>query len=115
MNARAAAILIILQAAGRLTAGIFPCDAGCPATDPSFGQTVHNLAAMVSGLLGLIFLLLLFANITTRHYDAAATRHAALGHHPFWRPPTPAASEHVLSRIPGGGPGGAQAVVSPCP
>lgn len=30
--------------------------------------------------------------------DAPGVRHVALGHHPFWRPPTPETAEEVLAR-----------------
>lgn len=36
---------------------------------------------------------------------AARTRHSGLGHHPFWRPPTPAMAEEVLSQLFGPSPG----------
>ena len=96
--ARAAAVLITIYGAGRVTAGMFPCDAGCPTTNPSFSQVVHNIAALISGftlpaaalvwffhlrktgrsgplawyslasgILALMFLLLLIINVSTRH------------------------------------------------
>ncbi len=49
-TAVAAAVLVIIHGAGRVVAGIFPCDTGCPMTNPSFSQTVHNIAGMINGL-----------------------------------------------------------------
>ena len=44
------AILLIIHGVGRLTAGMFPCDPGCPASGSSVNQAVHNAAAMMNGL-----------------------------------------------------------------
>ena len=45
----AVAGLLIIHAAGRLTAGMFPCDPGCPVRG-SISQAVHNASAMMNGL-----------------------------------------------------------------
>jgi len=44
------AVFLIIHGVGRLTAGIFPCDPGCPASGSSVSQAVHNAAAMMNGL-----------------------------------------------------------------
>jgi hypothetical membrane protein len=44
------AILLIIHGAGRLMAGAFPCDPGCPAPGSSVNQVVHNAAAMLNGI-----------------------------------------------------------------
>lgn len=44
------AILLIIHGAGRVTAGIFPCDPGCPLTSSSLSQTVHNAAGIMNGV-----------------------------------------------------------------
>ncbi len=44
------AVLIIIHGAGRLTAGMFPCDPGCPVHAASVSQTVHNASAMLNGV-----------------------------------------------------------------
>ena len=41
--------------------------------------------------------LLLFPPFAVIDLAAAQPRHAALGHFPRWRPPTPAMAEHVLT------------------
>ncbi len=41
------AALLIIHAAGRLTAGTFPCDPGCPVPGSSVSQVVHNAAGMI--------------------------------------------------------------------
>jgi hypothetical membrane protein len=43
-------VLLVIHGLGRVTAGVFPCDAGCPMTGASFSQTMHNSAALVNGL-----------------------------------------------------------------
>lgn len=46
-----AAVLVITNGLGRLVAGIFPCDAGCPIMDArSVSQTIHNCAGLLTGL-----------------------------------------------------------------
>lgn len=42
------AALLIIHGAGRLTAGTFPCDPGCPVPGSSVSQVVHNAAGMLS-------------------------------------------------------------------
>jgi hypothetical protein len=44
------AVLLILHGVGRLTAGMFPCDPGCPVSGASVSQAVHNAAALMNGL-----------------------------------------------------------------
>ena len=95
---RVVAIFLVIHGAGRLTAGIFPCDPGCPASASSVSQAVHNAAAMMNGLTllaaavfcsirmwkngrnrfasyslasaiaGAAFLVLMFMDVTTRTY-----------------------------------------------
>jgi hypothetical protein len=48
---------------------------------------------------GVAALLLLFPPFMVIDRAAAGTRHAALGHHPSWRPPTADQAERVLSAI----------------
>lgn len=91
-------VLLIINGAARVTAGIFPCDPGCPVTSSSVSQVVHNAAAMVNGVtlpsaalfcsfrlwktghnrfafysllsatIGMLFLLLMLMNATTRNH-----------------------------------------------
>lgn len=42
--------LLIIHGVGRITAGVFPCDAGCPVISTSTSQAVHNAAAILNGL-----------------------------------------------------------------
>jgi hypothetical protein len=44
------AVVLIVHGVGRLIAGVFPCDPGCPASGSSVSQAVHNAAAMMNGL-----------------------------------------------------------------
>jgi hypothetical membrane protein len=44
------ALLLVIHGIGRVTAGVFPCDAGCPAAGASFSQMMHNGAAAVNAL-----------------------------------------------------------------
>ena len=90
--------VLIIHGVGRLTAGMFPCDPGCPASGASVSQAVHNAAAMMNGLTlvaaavfcsvrmwrigrnrfalyslasavaGAAFLVLMFMDVTTRTY-----------------------------------------------
>jgi hypothetical protein len=92
------AVFLIIHGVGRLTAGMFPCDPGCPASGSSVSQAVHNAAAMMNGLTllaaavfcsvrmwrigrnrfafyslasaiaGAAFLVLMFMDVTTRTY-----------------------------------------------
>jgi hypothetical membrane protein len=92
------AALLIIHGVGRVTAGMFPCDPGCPAPGASVSQAVHNAAAMVNGLsvpaaafvcsvrlwkigrsrfaayslvsaiVGTVFLVLMVMNLTTRSH-----------------------------------------------
>ncbi|MCX6552594.1 MAG: DUF998 domain-containing protein [Acidobacteria bacterium] len=92
------AVVLIIHGVGRLTAGVFPCDPGCPASGASVSQAVHNAAAMMNGLTllaaavfcavrmwrigrngfalyslvsaiaGSAFLVLMFMDVTTRTY-----------------------------------------------
>jgi hypothetical membrane protein len=48
---RPVAVLVIVHGAARLTAGIFPCDAGCPMPGSSVSQVVHNIAGMLNGII----------------------------------------------------------------
>jgi hypothetical membrane protein len=45
------ALLLIIHGVARVTAGVFPCDPGCPAPGTSVSQEVHNAAAMVNALI----------------------------------------------------------------
>lgn len=46
-----AAVLVITNGLGKLVAGIFPCDAGCPMmVARSVSQTIHNWVALLAGL-----------------------------------------------------------------
>lgn len=95
---RLVAVLLIIHGVGRLTAGMFPCDPGCPVSGSSVSQAVHNAAAMTNGLTllaaavlcsvhmwrigrnrfalyslasataGAVFLALMFMDVTTRTY-----------------------------------------------
>lgn len=95
---RSVGVLLIIHGVGRITAGIFPCDPGCPMVSPSVSQAVHNASAMVNGVTlaaaaffcsfrmwrigrngfafyslvsaigGTVFLALLFMDLTTRSY-----------------------------------------------
>ena len=47
---RLVAVLLIIHGVGRLTAGMFPCDPGCPVSGCSVSQAVHNVAAMINGV-----------------------------------------------------------------
>ena len=92
------AVLLIIHGTGRLMAGIFPCDPGCPVTSPSVSQAVHNAAGIMNGLtlpavalfcsfrqrkigcngfaffsllsatIGMLFLVLMVINATTRNH-----------------------------------------------
>jgi hypothetical membrane protein len=42
------AALLIVHGVGRLTAGTFPCDPGCPVPGSSLSQVVHNVAGMLN-------------------------------------------------------------------
>ena len=44
------AVLILVHGAGRLTAGMFPCDPGCPVPAASASQVIHNTAGLANGL-----------------------------------------------------------------
>lgn len=59
---------------------------------------MHRLRNAVT-VIGVVLLLwlLLFPPFAVIDLAAAQPRHAALGHHPRWRPPTPALAEHVLT------------------
>jgi hypothetical protein len=46
----AIAALVISHGLGRIIAGAFPCDPGCPMTGGSISQSVHNITALVNGL-----------------------------------------------------------------
>jgi hypothetical protein len=46
----AVAALIIIHGLGRIVAGAFPCDHGCPMSGGTLSQSVHNVSAMVNGL-----------------------------------------------------------------
>jgi hypothetical protein len=59
--------------------------------------------------LAVVVAVLLFPPFMVIDRAAAETRHAALGHHPIWRPPTPALAEQALARGPGPSREGTQA------
>ena len=58
---------------------------------------VRNAATVIG--VALLASLLLFPPFAVIDLAAARPRHAALGHYPRWRPPTPAMAEHVLTGL----------------
>ena len=60
-----------------------------------------------------VTLVLLFPPFMVIDLAAAGTRHSGLGHHPIWRPPTPAMAEETLTPMFGPSPvaGGASLVI----
>lgn len=107
------AALLIINGAARVTAGMFPCDPGCPAPGGSVTQAVHNAAAMVNGLsvlaaalvcsvrlwkiergrfagyslvsaiVGTVFLVLMVMNLTTRS-DVGVFQRLSFGTMNLW-------------------------------
>jgi hypothetical protein len=55
-------------------------------------------SAVIGTGVAVVAALLLFPPFMVVDSAAARIRHAALGHHPFWNPPTPAVAEEALAR-----------------
>lgn len=62
--------LLALFALGYIAAAVFPCDAGCRSTTPSFAQMMHNLFGLLGYLGGPIGLILL--GFAARRWPGAA-------------------------------------------